>query len=151
MLLAIDVGNSNIVLGVFDEGGVGSDAHGEHQQIEVDGFAALHKSGVLLKPNGGVGQQKSNAVFFQILLHDGGAVGVENTRQHAVGEIAHGDVPYAVMNTLRTFEPDQPRADDQHARVGGEFLFKSKRVVQRHKAELLFNRFKPLKWRHKRA
>ena len=99
---------------------------------------------------GGIRERKTDPAVFQMLLHDRGAVVVEDGGQDAGREITDGDLPYPVAQSFGAFKSDQTRADDQHAAVFIDRFFDRIAVVDGQKGKLFIDRIEPFHRRYER-
>ena len=86
----------NFTSDILDKGGVGTDAHCQHQYIKFYGFTTLHKGSVTFKAGSTVTKHKGDAVFFQMFLHHRSAFRVQNTGKYPVCQIADSNACHPV-------------------------------------------------------
>ena len=129
---------------LFYELGIRAHADRGDEHVEGDALSALQKGGIFFKLRDAVVQIKFRPVRPEGALHDSGARLVEDAGQNVPRHVRHRDAVRPVRDAFEAFQPDQPRAEDEHPLLfARERLFEGERVVQRHEGEALFHLFKP--------
>ena len=93
--------------GVFYERNVGPDSHGYHEDIEVDGPAALHERPAVLEIFRRIAQNERDVFLFDMLLNDPGALAVEYGRKYPRRQIRHRDRADPPQDALRALKTDK--------------------------------------------
>ena len=105
--------DAQLEAGVAGEGGLGGDADGEHDEIGLDGTAALHeRADRARRPLEAADvriQPQVHARVAQGVVEQGGHVGVDDG-QHMAPALDQGDVHAALAQVLGHLQADEPRA-----------------------------------------
>ena len=132
-----------------DQRTIGADADGNHKHIELYGFPAFHIGDIFIKALRRISQEQRDSVLLQMPFQDRGAVFVQAGAHGMGSQIADRDLPGPPGQTLRAFQTDKTRADDQNLRRRSNQLFQIQRILHGGKEKTVLDGFQSLKFRRK--
>ena len=103
---------------LFDKLRVRPHADGDDEEIELYRLPALQVSGISFKAKDAVRKEEHRAACFERALHHLCARLVEDGGQNAVRKIDEAGALDARRDAFEAFEPDEPRAYDEHLFFG---------------------------------